>query len=120
MVEALASLALQPRETGVLAAVGQFGPISQRRLSHLLEIDRSSMVTCVDRLQSLKLVTREADPEDRRVTLVTLTSRGEQAVRDAKRELDALESELLLPLTKAEQTAFRESLGKLGRRPSES
>ena len=113
MRDALMPLGLQPRETGILASVSQLGAMSQRRLSQLLEIDRSTMVTCVDRLQSLKLVERELSPADRRVALVTLTARGEQAVRDAKRQLDGFESELLATLTKTEQVAFREALAKV-------
>jgi DNA-binding MarR family transcriptional regulator len=113
MVDALKPLGLQPRETGILASVNQFGAMSQRRLSQLLGIDRSTMVTCVDRLEGLKLVEREPCPNDRRVTLITLTARGEQAVRDAKRQLDTFEAQMLAPLTKAEQMTLRETLGKI-------
>ena len=113
MVDALEPLGMQPRETAILASVSQFGAMSQRQLSQLLGIDRSTMVTCVDRLQALKLAERQPRPDDRRVALVTLTARGEQAVRDAKRLLDAFESELLAPLTKPEQAAFREALVKM-------
>lgn len=113
MSEALEPLGLRARESGVLAVVGQLGPTSQRRLSQLLEIDRSSMVQCVDRLEGLKLVARQPSPEDRRVAAVTITLRGEQTLRDAKRKLDVYEAELLAPLTKSEQATLRELLAKL-------
>lgn len=113
MQEALTPLGLHPRESAILASIGQLGALSQRRLSQLLEIDRSTMVTSVDRLEELKLVEREACATDRRVALVTLTSRGEQALREAKRQLDDFEAGLLSPLTKAEQAVLRETLRKI-------
>ena len=113
MQEALKPLGFHPREGAILASIGQLGPLSQRRLSQLLEIDRSTMVTSVDRLEELNLVEREACATDRRVALVTLTSRGEQALREAKRQLDDFESGLLSGLTKTEQAVLRETLRKV-------
>lgn len=107
MSEALAPLGIQGRESGILAAIRQFGALSQQRLGELLSIDRTTMVLSIDRLEELELVERTAHASDRRIFLVRLTARGERAVDEAKRRLEAFEAKLLSPLPKREQRAFR-------------
>lgn len=110
MTEALAPLGVLPRESGILAALTEFGPMSQQRIGALLVIDRTTMVVSIDRLEELELVERTAHPDDRRVFLVALTPKGVKATRDAKRRLEAFEDELLAPLSAGERAAFRDAL----------
>jgi DNA-binding MarR family transcriptional regulator len=60
----------QPQPTGTLAEA--------------LGLDRSNITSVVDRIEALGLVTREGDPEDRRVKLLALTAKG----RSTRAELD--------------------------------
>jgi DNA-binding MarR family transcriptional regulator len=60
----------QPQPTGTLAEA--------------LGLDRSNITSVVDGLEALSLVTRDADPDDRRVKLLTLTAKG----RSTRAELD--------------------------------
>ena len=115
MSEALAPLGVQPRESGILAAVAQFGPMSQQRLGEVLAIDRTTMVLSVDRLEELSLVQRTLHPEDRRVFLINLTEKGRVAVPDARRRLEAFEADLLSPLAPREQRQFRDHVARLVR-----
>jgi DNA-binding MarR family transcriptional regulator len=116
MAAALAPLGLSPRESGVIAALAEFGPMSQQRIGELLLIDRTTMVLSIDRLEELEFVERTLDATDRRRFLVVLTVRGVEAVGDAQRRLEAFEDELLTPLSAGERTAFRAALLALVRR----
>ena len=115
MAEALAPLGVQPRESGILAAIAQFGAMSQQRIGEILLIDRTTMVMSVDRLEELGLVERVRQPSDRRVFLVELTEKGRAAVPQAQRMLEAFEAELLAPLSAEEQRRFRAAVYELVR-----
>lgn len=65
-----------PQEMGILAALRERGPISQRRLSEVLAVNRTMMVKVIDTLEYDGLVRRERDPDDRRSYAVTLTDAG--------------------------------------------
>jgi DNA-binding MarR family transcriptional regulator len=110
MTEALAPMGIGPKESGILAALAQFGPLGQHHLGELLLVDRTTMVLCVDRLEELGLVERADDPTDRRRFLITLTERGEQAVPEAKQRLAEFEERLLQPLSPEDRIAFRSAL----------
>lgn len=113
MSEALAPLGISPRESGILAAIHQFGPMSQQRIGELLRIDRTTMVLSVDNLAELGLAERTLHPTDRRVFLIALTDLGAQAVPDAQRRLEAFERALLQPLSEDEQVALRDALYRI-------
>ncbi len=109
MSEALDALRILPRESGVLAAIAEFGPQSQQRLGELLLIDRTTVVLAIDHLEELGFVERTAHATDRRVFLIKLTSKGRAATAEAKRSLEAFEARLLHPLG-VEASRFREML----------
>lgn len=113
MTEALEPLGVQPRESGVLAALAQFGPMSQQRLGELLVIDRTTMVLSIDRLEELRLVQRAADPRDRRSFSIELTPKGVAAVAECQRRLEAFEDALLAPLPRKERARFRQAVYRL-------
>lgn len=110
---ALAPLALVPREYGVLATLGAEGAMSQRALGARGRIDRTTMVAIVDRLEEGGLVTREADPEDRRAHVVGLTARGRTVLARAQRLVTEVEARLLAPVRAADRAALRRALAAL-------
>jgi DNA-binding MarR family transcriptional regulator len=60
-------------------------------IAHFLLIRHHTAVELVDRMAKLKLIGREADPEDARRVLVKLTAKGEQKLRSLSRiHLDEL------------------------------
>ncbi|MFD0684143.1 MarR family winged helix-turn-helix transcriptional regulator [Actinomadura fibrosa] len=72
----LRPLGIEVREFAMLAALETYGPVSQRRLTDLTGIDKSTMVRIVDGLEDGGLVRRERAPEDRRAYSVVLTEEG--------------------------------------------
>jgi DNA-binding MarR family transcriptional regulator len=89
----------------VLRALAVDGPHAMRGLVTETRLDDSTLTRVVDRLATLGLVYREADPSDRRRVLVSASARGKAlheglapAVAEAERDL--LASDALAPLTR--------------------
>jgi DNA-binding MarR family transcriptional regulator len=72
----LVELDLNMSEAGALANLAALGPLTQTDLARRLHIGRASAGTVVDALETRGLVRRVADPEDRRVWRVTLSTDG--------------------------------------------
>lgn len=71
---AAAELDLHPAQAGALLQLHE--PLSMNRLAGELGCDNSNVTGLVDRLAARGLVSRRADPEDRRVRQVVLTAAG--------------------------------------------
>src|ERR1700760_1662897 len=69
----------------VLAALEEYGPLSQADLGRRLGLDRNEISGIVNRLHTAKHVNRKADPRDQRRNLVTLTAAG-------RRRLDEIQA----------------------------
>ncbi len=61
-----------------LAHLTALGPLSQRELSNLLSIAPATAVRLVDRMERDGWVTRQVDPDDRRVKRVVPTDRASE------------------------------------------
>jgi len=101
------------RELGVLLLFASSGPESQQEAARRLGVDRTTMVTLIDGLESRGLVARTPDPDDRRRNLVGLTAEGRRALRRGKRASDQAECELLAELDAADAARLRELLGRI-------
>ncbi|MEV8333080.1 MarR family winged helix-turn-helix transcriptional regulator [Streptomyces niveus] len=60
----------------VLAALGQGGPLSQKELARLARVEQPSMAQLLARMERDGLVERAPAPDDRRVSLISLTAEG--------------------------------------------
>jgi len=95
-------------------------PMSQRTLAGLVDVEGSSMVAMLDRLERDGLVERLASPTDRRVKLVGLTEAGRQVYREVRREADAMRRSLLAGVDPQELAAATRLLETLRRRIEET
>ncbi|MGI5170687.1 MarR family winged helix-turn-helix transcriptional regulator [Spirillospora sp. CA-253888] len=77
----LAHLGIEARHFGVLTALDRRGPVSQRELSALLDLDKSAMVRIMDELERRGLAVRNRSARDRRAYAIELTPRGRDAAR---------------------------------------
>ncbi|MYT40016.1 MarR family transcriptional regulator [Streptomyces sp. SID8356] len=114
--EVFAAYGLDRGEFDVLASLRRTGaphemPPSQ--LAEILLITRAGMTKRVDRLEARGLVSRRADPEDRRGLRIGLTPEGFALVDAAVTEHAANENRLLGLLTEDEARAFDATLRKL-------
>jgi len=90
------------------------GPQPVNEIGRRIELTSGAITTAVDRLESRRLVTREAHPSDRRARIVRLTAAGEeQAARifaGHKAAMDLAASKL----SQTERSTLIRLLKKLG------
>lgn len=83
---ALSAFGLTLWQFDVLAALRRSGPpftLSPTRLMELVTLSSGAMTNRIDRLESLGLVKRRPDPDDRRGVLISLTRSGQKLVDKA-------------------------------------
>src|SRR6202045_2941693 len=69
---------LKPRQFQLLGLLRDEGDLSQGELRRRMDIDPSILVTLLNPLEEVGLVSRERDPDDRRRHVVTLTPAGKR------------------------------------------
>ncbi len=74
----LRAAGIEARHFAVLRGLAQHGPVSQRELIELLDVDKSAMVRIIDDLERQGLAERRRALHDRRAYAVRLTTEGEQ------------------------------------------
>ncbi|MFC7545318.1 MarR family winged helix-turn-helix transcriptional regulator [Plantactinospora sp. GCM10030261] len=97
----------------ILAALAEFGPVSQATLGRRLGMDRSDVTGVLDSLQERGHVVRTVDPDDRRRNAVSITDSGRDALHLLDTELDAAQDALLAPLSQHEREQFVALLQRL-------
>jgi DNA-binding MarR family transcriptional regulator len=90
---------LKPRQFQILGLLHDRGGLAQRDLMQEMDVDPSILVTLLNPLEVVGLVTRARDPADRRRHLVTLTAAGERALDSASRAQKEAEDELFASLS---------------------
>ncbi|WP_456268833.1 MarR family transcriptional regulator [Kushneria sp. AK178] len=107
---------LQAGEFDVLATLRRAGApyaLGPTQLYEALMISSGGMTNRLDRLEKQGLIERHPNPEDRRGTLVQLTSRGKEIIDKMVPEHIDNESLALSGLTREEQEQLNALLGKL-------
>jgi DNA-binding MarR family transcriptional regulator len=117
---------LTPVQYAALQAVANAPGIDQRTLARTIGLDTSTTGGVVDRLEGRGLLLRNANPDDRRVRLLTLTDAGQALLRDATPAMLSAQRRILEPLPAAERKEFVRMLrtlvvanNALSRAPSE-
>jgi DNA-binding MarR family transcriptional regulator len=109
--EAAAARSLTGAQAKVLALLRR-GPMPMRHIAQTLSCEPSNITGIVDRLESRGFVTREADPQDRRVKLVAATEAGREAAEELRDSLD-FAREPLAALAAEERAALRDLLHRM-------
>jgi DNA-binding MarR family transcriptional regulator len=97
----------------VLAALEEYGALSQADLGRRLGLDRNDVSGIVTRLESGHHLDRQADPANRRRNVVTLTPSGERYLDEIQWRAEAAQDELLAGLSATERQQLNELLAKL-------
>lgn len=97
----------------VLAALEEYGALSQAEIGRRLGLDRNDVSGILARLESGCRVDRQADPGNRRRNLVTLTAAGRRYLEELQQHADTVQAELLAGLDRTEQRQLQALLGKL-------
>ncbi len=109
----LADLDVSTGEWAVLSKLARDGGdrgLSPSVLADAANVAPSSMTHRLDRMAERGLVSRSTDPDNRVRVLVALTEEGWRLFRDAIRESDMVESDVLGPLSRAERAQLADLL----------
>ncbi|HEV7710295.1 MAG TPA: MarR family transcriptional regulator [Asanoa sp.] len=101
----------------LLAALEEWGPVSQAELGRSTGIDRSDVTAALTELESLELVERSVDPDHKRRNIVTITAEGVERLLELDKVIDGIQDDFLAPLTAAQRSAFLNLVARLGDAP---
>lgn len=101
-----AGLDMTAVQFAALDAVAQRPGLDQASLAATISFDRATIGGVVDRLEQRGLVQRVVDPQDRRARHLHATSAGRRLLKASRPLVEALQAEILAPLSAAERTTF--------------
>jgi MarR family transcriptional regulator, 2-MHQ and catechol-resistance regulon repressor len=113
--QSIAASGLGLSDFAVLEILLHKGPLPVNTIGRQVMLTSGSISTAVDRLEERQLVRRQACPEDRRVTYVTLTPTGRTLIRRVfKVHANRLEA-LFEPLSSGERATLATLLKQVGK-----
>jgi len=110
-----AGLDMTSVQFAALDAIARQPGIDQASLAETISFDRATIGGVIDRLEAKGLVTREVSSQDRRARLLHLTRPGMRLLATSRPVVEALQADILAPLSASERAAFlalaRKALG---------
>jgi len=111
--QSMAELEVSPGLFGLLVIVEANPGLKQTELAGAVQLDRSSLVPALDKLETRGWVARRASEQDRRVNGLWLTDAGAVALRQIKQRVLGHERRLARHLSAAERQQLVELLGRV-------
>lgn len=112
LAAALADIDLTPRMQCVLVHARE-EERTQIQLAALADLDKTTMVSTVDDLESRGLAERRASVTDRRARIIAVTEKGRLAAEEGQRIVDRVHAEALDALGLVDRSGFVEALDRL-------
>lgn len=113
---ALAPLHFTPPDAGILRLLSQSPGISQQELARRLNMHASRLVAVVDSMEERGLVTRQANPKDRRIYALHLSEAGREALTAIGGAARGHEEAVCAGLDAAERAQLAQLLQKIAAR----
>jgi DNA-binding MarR family transcriptional regulator len=111
--DVLAQHDLKPRQLRILDLLADHGPVGQRELAELMDVDHSVLVNLLNPLEAARLVKRERHTIDRRRHVVTIAAAGQRRLAEADRAFRDAEDTFLAPLSADERQHLHSMLSRL-------
>jgi DNA-binding MarR family transcriptional regulator len=105
--EVLGSVGLTTALFALLNVVNAREGAIQQELGSALGVDRSTMVSLIDQLESAGLATRRPSAEDRRAREIAITPKGRRLLKRARRLIAQAENEVLGGLSPEERRELK-------------
>ncbi len=100
-------------EFAVLAALEEYGPLSQADIGRRLGLDRNDVNGVMTRLDDGGFIARRPDPANRRRNIVRATAAGRRRLQELQEHADAVQDDLLVGLTGPERGQLHHLLEKV-------
>lgn len=106
---------ITPEQYWLLKLLNKQGELSIGELAEALGVTGSSVTTACKRLEKAGLLkrTRQADGQDERVVLVTLTTQGSEQIEAWQQERRNELSKMLTPLSPSEQAELQRLIARI-------
>ncbi|MCW2748402.1 MAG: MarR family transcriptional regulator, partial [Nocardioidaceae bacterium] len=104
------------RDWLVLAVLDDGQHRTQLELSRTVCVDKTTLISVLDRLEQHELVVRTVDPADRRVRIPQITSAGRDVYAKFATARDAAEARALDGVDQEERTLLLNLLGRIANR----
>lgn len=106
---------ITPEQYWLLKLLNKRGELSIGELAEALGVTGSSVTTACKRLEKAGLLkrARQADGQDERVVLVTLTTQGSEQIETWQQERRDTLTQMLSPLTLAEQNELQRLIERI-------
>ncbi|MCK6408038.1 MarR family transcriptional regulator [Thauera sp.] len=104
---------ITPTLFGVLVLIDANPGMKQTQLADAIQLDRSSVVSVLDKLEARGLVERVRAPDNRRANALHLTRAGQQLLQALIPQVRAHEERVLSALDSAERAQLCKLLGRL-------
>lgn len=104
------------RDWLVLAALDDGEQRTQLELSRVVCVDKTTLITVLDRLEKQELVVRTVDPTDRRVRIPQITSTGRQVFAQFAEARDEAEAQALVGVSADDRALLLDILAKIANR----
>jgi DNA-binding MarR family transcriptional regulator len=104
------------RDWLVLAALDDGQQRTQLELSRVVCVDKTTLISVLDRLEQHELIVRTVDPTDRRVRIPQITSTGRQVFAEFAVARDAAETRALEGVSERERAVVLDVLAKIANR----
>lgn len=104
------------RDPLVLAVAGDGTPRTQTEIANTLGLDKSTLMSIIDRLEELKLVTRETDPANRRIRIPRTTEAGQAVLERTLKDRDDRVSQTLAGFSTDDVQELRTQLWQIAMR----
>jgi DNA-binding MarR family transcriptional regulator len=116
LTAALAEIDITPREQCVLWHALE-AERTQIQLAELADLDKTTMVVTVDRLERAGLAERRPSSKDRRARIIFVTEAGRRVATEGTKVVDRVHGEVLAALPAEERQAFADALVRLAEGP---
>src|SRR5262245_40613283 len=92
---------MTPGDYSVLTFIASRGPCSAAEIARSAHITPQAATQQVAQLEAKRLVSRNENPDNRRISLIAITERGRASLKEIDARVDRLESELTAGFTQA-------------------
>jgi MarR family transcriptional regulator, transcriptional regulator for hemolysin len=101
-----------PRGHCVLSAA-QTGQHTQKALTEIVGLDKTTMVVTVDALEDAGLAERRPAPSDRRARIIAVTPKGRRMIARGEQIVAEIQEDVLAALPEGERQVFVQALDRL-------
>lgn len=105
-------------EWRVVFHLGCYGDMSAKQICEKASLHKTKVSRAVAALEQKRYLTRDASPEDRRIEVLSLTSKGHAVFKDLSHAAEGFDAQLQDGLTPSEVDTLRRALLSLSKLPS--